>query len=114
MIEVIVAMQLSTAQLDKLNMQENRAHKPGSVWLGPDLDNDFTWDCENYADAKRQRMIREGVNPSDVRLVKVWTETGESHMVTVYKDRVLDNRFTRSETIDDVKRHGYTFREDEQ
>jgi len=112
MIEVIIAMQLSTSQLDKINMQENRAHVAGSAWLGPDRDADYTWDCENYADAKRQRLIREGANPSEVKLHRVIDETGVSHMITVYKDRVLDNRFARTESVESIKRYGYQFQEE--
>ena len=112
MIEVIIAIQLSTSQLDKINMQENRAREYGSVWLGADRDADFTWDCENYADAKRQRLIRDGANPSDIKLARVLDEKGVSHMVTVYKDRVLDNRFVRTESVETMKRYGYQFQEE--
>ena len=110
MIELILAMQISATDLDRVNREENNAHVYGEAWLGPDLDADYTYDCENYADAKRERLIRQGAEPSDVEMTRVQDENGGWHMVLVYKgETVLDNRFHRTQSKKTLQRYGYKF-----
>ena len=51
-------------------------------------------DCEEFALAKRQRLIRAGLPASSLRLAYVKTRSGEGHAVLVVKtntgDLVLD------------------------
>ena len=97
-----------TPDLDRVNREVNRAHVAGSVWLGADADEDFTWDCENYADAKRQRLLGEGVSPDRLALEVVVTRDGTRHMVLVVDgDKVLDNLQYYAQSRQSLERVGY-------
>lgn len=55
-------------------------------------------DCEDYALAKRQRLLKAGFPLKVLALATCWTETNEYHAVlivhTASNDLVLDNRYT--------------------
>jgi len=57
---------------------------------------DGAGDCEDYALAKRQRLMQQGHSVDDLHLATCWTETGEYHAVLVVNTElgefVLDNR----------------------
>jgi predicted transglutaminase-like cysteine proteinase len=54
-------------------------------------------DCEDYALAKRKRLLDMGVDSKYLRLATCWTETWEYHAVLIVTtnegDYVLDNRY---------------------
>ena len=56
-----------------------------------------TGDCEDYALAKRNRLIAAGCDPLAIHLATCWVETGEYHAVLIVNtstgDYVLDNRY---------------------
>lgn len=53
-------------------------------------------DCEDFALAKRAKLIAQGADPKHLRLATCWTEAGDYHAVlivtTTEGDYVLDNR----------------------
>jgi len=85
------------ATLREVNTYFNRAIRPRNDAAGTDV-----WtvdarvgDCEDYALAKRDALIRAGFSRSALRLAYVKTRWGEGHAVLVVKttrgDLVLDN-----------------------
>ncbi len=85
------------ATLQAVNAHMNRTIRPKYDAAGTDV-----WtvsaragDCEDYALAKRDALIRHGFSPSALRLAYVKTRSGEAHAVlVVYSNRgklVLDN-----------------------
>lgn len=56
-----------------------------------------TGDCEDYALAKRAKLLEQGASTDDLRLAVCQTETGGWHAVLIVTtdrgDYVLDNRY---------------------
>lgn len=54
-------------------------------------------DCEDFALAKRAKLIEGGADPASLRLATCWTEAGDYHAVLIVTtdegDYVLDNRY---------------------
>ncbi len=85
------------ATLRAVNARMNRTIKPKYDAAGTDVwtVNARSGDCEDYALAKRDALLRAGFSPSALRLAYVKTRSGEAHAVlVVYSNRgrlVLDN-----------------------
>jgi predicted transglutaminase-like cysteine proteinase len=95
-----VAVELTVArrqELDAVQAEVNRAIKPrldpSHVWRYP---TDGYGDCNDYAVAKRERLIALGWPREALLLTAAITERGEGHLVLVARtsagDLVLDNR----------------------
>lgn len=70
-------------------------------------------DCEDYVLLKREKLIKLGFDPSELRIAICYTEYNEGHAVltvdvlgTTY---VLDNRFMQLMTYNGLKNIGYKF-----
>lgn len=55
----------------------------------------FFDDCDGFAMTCVELLLREGINPEDMRLVTCWTETNEYHAVAIVHGWLLDNRMRR-------------------
>lgn len=84
------------ATLKSVNARVNRSIRPKHDAPGTDVwtVSARTGDCEEYALAKRDALIRAGFSPSALRLAYVKTRSGEGHAVLVVHsnrgDLVLD------------------------
>ena len=85
------------ATLKKVNARVNASIKPRHDAVGTDVwtVDASAGDCEEYALAKRNALIKAGLPASALRLAYVKTSGGESHAVLIVKtsqgDLVLDN-----------------------
>ena len=63
-------------------------------------------DCDGFAIACRQLIREEGL---ESRLVMCYTETNEGHLVCAVGNYILDNRYYRIMTKEELVRQGYRF-----
>lgn len=109
------------AKLATVNAEVNRLpyRSDATLYGRPDFWTDIeaagAGDCEDYALAKRARLLAAGWPPSAVRLATCWTERDEYHAVLTVdlqgaegaETWVLDNRFGRVQAAADLVRIGY-------
>lgn len=109
------------AQLATVNAEVNRlpyqadAARYGRPDFWTDIEAAGGGDCEDYALAKRRRLLTSGWPASAVRLATCWTEREEYHAVLTIdlqgpdgaETWVLDNRFGRVQSAADLARLGY-------
>ena len=81
-------------------------------WTPIDLSPDGTGDCDSYATAKAERLIKMGWAKSALRVAFCYTETGEGHLVLLCdlagQTWVLDNRYPYPMKHSDLR---YTWKE---
>jgi predicted transglutaminase-like cysteine proteinase len=96
----VATMSLSASDMAILKRVNSAVN--GSIVPRPDAPGADVWtvgaktgDCEEFAIAKRQSLIKLGFAPSALRLAYVKTRSGEGHAVLIIKsaigDLVLDN-----------------------
>lgn len=81
-------------------------------WTPIDLALDKEDDCDSYATAKAERLLKMGWPRSALRLAFCYTETNESHLVLLAdldeQTWVLDNRYPYPMRYQDLR---YTWKE---
>lgn len=82
-------------------------HGQSEHWDYPDDVDDFRDDCDGFALACRKLLREQGIAN---RLVACTVETEGWHLVCVVGQYVLDNRYYRVMTKEELESRGYVFR----
>lgn len=84
----------------------------GDDWTPIDLSTDHKGDCDSYATAKAEKLLKMGWLRPTLRMAICTTETGEGHLVLLVdfeqQTWVLDNRYPYPMRVQDLN---YTWRE---
>ena len=105
-VSVVRAHAGEPAILGQINHSVNASHTYGEPLTDPFvryLDQDGTYDCENYAMDKVAELHRRGL-PG--RVVAGTDARGQSHAVAVSGDYVLDSQYQGVYTLDEMRRLG--------
>lgn len=113
---------ISKSLLDDINKEFNQYTYRAEVaddWTPIDLDPDFEGDCDSYATAKAEKLLKMGCPRSAIRIawwtVKVPGKAISGHLTTLVtigegkkkQTYNLDNRFTFAKPVQELEAEGY-------